>query len=121
MQHELIAALRAAYPDTPTVLFLLNGGMLDITPEKSSVPAILECFYPGFWGGVAIADTLFGDNAHLGGRYIPPLRMTPPLPSSWGVIHSGIRSDPALPPLGCRSQVTQRSPHIPPNPPPHHE
>jgi len=68
VQRDLIAAIRAAQPETPTVMFLLNGGMLDIAPEKKTVPAILECFYPGFWGGQAIADTLFGDNHHLGGR-----------------------------------------------------
>jgi len=68
VQHELIKAIRAAYPDTPTVMFMLNGGMLDISPEKDTVPAILEAFYPGFWGGQAIADTLFGDNDRLGGK-----------------------------------------------------
>lgn len=68
VQHQLVAAIRRAYPDTPTAMFLLNGGMVDIAVEKASVPAILECFYPGFWGGHAIADTLFGDNEHLGGK-----------------------------------------------------
>jgi len=85
VQHQLIAAIRAAYPHTPTVMFLLNGGMVDITIEKDTVPAIVECFYPGFWGGQAIADTLFGDNLHLGGRmpfttypedYINKVKMT---------------------------------------------
>jgi len=75
VQHQLMAAIRKACPDTPTVLFLLNGGMVDIQAEKESVPAIVECFYPGFWGGQAIADTLFGDNLHLGGKM--PFTMYP--------------------------------------------
>eukprot|EP00656_Telonema_subtile_P011294 TRINITY_DN15564_c0_g1_i1.p1 TRINITY_DN15564_c0_g1~~TRINITY_DN15564_c0_g1_i1.p1 ORF type:complete len:425 (+),score=107.65 TRINITY_DN15564_c0_g1_i1:373-1647(+) len=68
VQHQLVAAIRAACPNTPTAMFLLNGGMVAIEAEKQTVPAILESFYPGFWGGQAIADTLFGDNQHLGGK-----------------------------------------------------
>jgi len=93
VQHQLVAAIRAAYPHTPTAMFLLNGGMVGIAQEKESVPAILEAFYPGFKGGLAIADTLFGDNEHLGGR----------LPFTWypiDYIHDVKMSDMAMRPHG---------------------
>jgi hypothetical protein len=50
----------------PTALVLLNGGMLAL--PGSTAPAILEAGYPGFFGARAIAQTLFGDNDHLGGK-----------------------------------------------------
>ena len=41
-----------------------------VEQEKASerVSAILEAFYPGVFGGTAIAQTLFGLNEHLGGK-----------------------------------------------------
>ena len=44
-----------------TVLVLINGGPLAIEAEAASVPAIVECFYPGQLGGEAIVDALMGD------------------------------------------------------------
>jgi len=43
------------------VLVLINGGIIAIDKLKESAPAIIEAFYPGYWGGVAIADVVFGD------------------------------------------------------------
>jgi hypothetical protein len=45
----------------PTVIVLVNGGIVAIDNLKPIAPAILETFYPGYWGGVAIADVIFGD------------------------------------------------------------
>jgi beta-D-xylosidase 4 len=45
VQHQLAAAIAAL--NIPTVLILINGGMVDITPEKASIPAIIEAGYPG--------------------------------------------------------------------------
>eukprot|EP00316_Scyphosphaera_apsteinii_P008097 CAMPEP_0119344274 /NCGR_PEP_ID=MMETSP1333-20130426/106888_1 /TAXON_ID=418940 /ORGANISM="Scyphosphaera apsteinii, Strain RCC1455" /LENGTH=841 /DNA_ID=CAMNT_0007356709 /DNA_START=446 /DNA_END=2971 /DNA_ORIENTATION=+ len=71
-QHDLATAVAAAAAKrgVPVVLVLLNGGMVAIAEEKanSNIGAILEAFYPGFFGGTAIARTLFGDNDHLGGK-----------------------------------------------------
>lgn len=50
----------------PTVLVLINGGMLAIAEEMVTSQAILSAGYPGFRGASAIARTLFGDNEHLG-------------------------------------------------------
>ncbi|MBW1298914.1 glycoside hydrolase family 3 protein [Aquimarina litoralis] len=45
----------------PTVLVLMNGSALAINWADENVPAILEAWYPGEFGGKAIADVLFGD------------------------------------------------------------
>eukprot|EP00045_Choanoeca_perplexa_P012180 m.131922 g.131922 ORF g.131922 m.131922 type:complete len:777 (-) comp15917_c0_seq1:291-2621(-) len=67
---EIQSQLAAAVIDVgkPTVIVLLNGGMLAIEAEQRSAPAIVEAGYPGFYGGVAIAQTVFGQNDHLGGK-----------------------------------------------------
>jgi beta-glucosidase len=45
----------------PVVLVLMNGSALAINDAAAKVPAILEAWYPGEFGGNAIADVLFGD------------------------------------------------------------
>jgi beta-glucosidase len=50
----------------PIVLVLQNGRPLSITWAARHVPAILEAWYPGEFGGRAIAETLFGDNNPAG-------------------------------------------------------
>lgn len=58
-QRELLAAL--VKTRKPIVLVLINGGMLAIPEEARHIPAILEAWYPGQFGGTAVADVLFGD------------------------------------------------------------
>lgn len=50
----------------PVVLVLQNGRALTIPWAAQHVPAILEAWYPGEFGGQAIAETLFGDNNPAG-------------------------------------------------------
>jgi hypothetical protein len=38
-----------------------NGGSLAIEWFVANVDAIVEAFYPGFYGGTAVASTLFGE------------------------------------------------------------
>ncbi len=45
----------------PTVLVLMNGSALAVNWADENIPAILEAWYPGEFGGKAIADVLFGD------------------------------------------------------------
>ncbi len=60
-QRELLEAV--AGTGTPTVVLLLSGGAMD--PEIDTYPnmrSLLQCWYPGEAGGLAIAQTIFGEN-----------------------------------------------------------
>ncbi|WP_026755317.1 glycoside hydrolase family 3 N-terminal domain-containing protein [Sediminibacter sp. Hel_I_10] len=60
VQPELIQAIREAIPNKKIILVLMNGRPLNISEEKEEVNAILEAWYPGTMGGLAVADLLFG-------------------------------------------------------------
>ncbi|WP_299017298.1 glycoside hydrolase family 3 protein [uncultured Polaribacter sp.] len=45
----------------PTVLVLMNGSALAVNWANKNVPGIIEAWYPGEFGGKAVADVLFGD------------------------------------------------------------
>lgn len=64
-QIELMKKIQAL--GKPTVLVLMNGSALAVNWAADNVPAILEAWYPGEFGGKAIADVLFGDY-NPGGR-----------------------------------------------------
>jgi beta-glucosidase len=59
-QEALLEAVAAI--GKPVVLVLENGRPLTVTWAAEHVPAILEAWYPGEFGGQAVAETLFGDN-----------------------------------------------------------
>jgi beta-glucosidase len=63
-QEALLEAV--AKTGKPVVLVLQNGRALTIPWAAKNVPAILEAWYPGEFGGRAIAETLFGDNNPAG-------------------------------------------------------
>lgn len=58
-QRELLKAVVAT--GKPVVLVLMNGSALAVNYAAQNVPAIIEAWYPGEFGGNAIADVLFGD------------------------------------------------------------
>ncbi|MCU0489922.1 MAG: glycoside hydrolase family 3 C-terminal domain-containing protein [Anaerolineales bacterium] len=64
-QEELLKALHAT--GKPVVLVLLNGSPISLNWASEHIPAILEAWYPGQSGGMAIAEALFGDY-NPGGR-----------------------------------------------------
>jgi beta-glucosidase len=72
----------------PIVLVLENGRPLTIGWAKQHVPAILEAWYPGEFGGQAIAETLFGDNNPAG-------HLTITFPRSVGQLPDFYNSDPS--------------------------
>ena len=72
----------------PVVLVLENGRPLTIGWAKEHVPAILEAWYPGEFGGQAIAETLFGENNPAG-------RLTITFPRSVGQLPDFYNSDPS--------------------------
>lgn len=69
-QEKMINELAAS--GTKTVVVLQNGSTIDVRAWIDNVDALLEAWYPGEQGAIAIAETLFGDN-NPGGR----------LPFSW--------------------------------------
>ncbi len=58
-QLDLLKAVVAT--GKPVVLVLINGRPLSVNWADKFVPAILEAWYPGSKGGIAVADVLFGD------------------------------------------------------------
>jgi beta-glucosidase len=85
-QEQLLEAVVA--PGRPVVLVLENGRPLTIGWAKGHVPAILEAWYPGEFGGQAIAETLFGDNDPAG-------RLTISFPRSLGQLPDFYNADPS--------------------------
>lgn len=63
----------------PVVLVLQNGRPLALTWEQEHIPAILECWFPGEKGGIAIGEVLFG-------RTFPSGRLPMSFPKSVGQV-----------------------------------
>ena len=57
-QYEF--ALNICLLNKPTILILINGGIVAIDQLKYTCNSILEAWYPGFRGAQAIANTIFG-------------------------------------------------------------
>jgi beta-glucosidase len=85
-QQALLEAVVAA--NKLAVLVLENGRPLTIGWAKDHVPAILEAWYPGEFGGRAIAETLIGDNNPAG-------RLTITFPRSVGQLPDFYNFDPS--------------------------
>ena len=85
-QEQLLEAVVAA--GKPVVVVLENGRPLTIGWAKEHVPAILEAWYPGEFGGRAIAETLFGDNNPAG-------RLTITFPRNLGQLPDFYNFDPS--------------------------
>lgn len=64
---------------TPVVLVLQNGRPLSLTWEQENIPAILECWFPGEKGGLAIGEILFG-------KTMPSGRLPMSFPKSVGQV-----------------------------------
>jgi beta-glucosidase len=59
-QQDLVAGLAAT--GKPLIVVLLNGSAIAVNLADHDAHAILEAWYPGEFGGEAIADTLLGKN-----------------------------------------------------------
>jgi beta-glucosidase len=59
VQPDLIRAIKAT--GKPVVLVMIHGRPYSILWEKEHIPSIIEAWYPGEQGGLAIADILFGN------------------------------------------------------------
>ena len=58
-QEQLIKDIQAL--GKPVVLVLMGGSAIAVNWASENTPAILQAWYPGQFGGTAIADVLFGD------------------------------------------------------------
>lgn len=87
-QEALLEAVAAT--GKPVVLVLENGRPLTIGWAKQHIPAILEAWYPGEFGGKAIAETLFGLNNPAG-------RLTITFPQTVGQLPDYYNTDPSRP------------------------
>ena len=85
-QLRLLQAIQAT--GKPVVLVLINGRPLSVNWADKYVPAILEAWYPGSKGGIAIADILFGD-------YNPGGKLTVTFPKTVGQIPFNFPAKPA--------------------------
>jgi beta-glucosidase len=85
-QEQLLEAIVAT--GKPTALVLENGRPLTIFWAAEHVPVILEAWYPGEFGGQAVAETLFGDN-NPGGK------LTITFPKSVGQLPTFYNFDPS--------------------------
>lgn len=85
-QLQLLQAVQAT--GKPVILVLINGRPLSVNWADRFVPAILEAWYPGSKGGIAIADVLFGD-------YNPGGKLTVTFPKTVGQIPFNFPAKPA--------------------------
>ncbi len=85
-QEKLLEAVAAT--GKPMVLVLENGRPLTIGWAAKHVPAILEAWYPGEFGGKAIAETLFGE-------YDPGGHLAISFPQTVGQLPDDYDADPS--------------------------
>lgn len=77
VQRELVQELKKT--GKPIILVLVHGRPWSISWEKENIPAILEAWYPGERGGMAVANILFG-------KVNPSGRLNATVPQSVGHI-----------------------------------
>ena len=76
-QLDLLKALHST--GKPVVLVLVNGRALSINWSNKYLPAIIESWFPGEYGGTAVAEALFG-------KYNPGGKLPVTFPKSVGQI-----------------------------------
>ncbi|RLN65496.1 hypothetical protein BBJ28_00027178, partial [Nothophytophthora sp. Chile5] len=59
IQLQLLKHIRKV--GKPTIVVLINGGVVGVEELILHTDALVEAFYPGFYGAQAISDVLFGD------------------------------------------------------------
>ena len=66
VQQDVLDAVKEAAPDTPIITVVTGGRPYILTWCDKNTNAILEAYYPGQQGGIAIGETLFGLNNPTG-------------------------------------------------------
>jgi beta-glucosidase len=76
-QEEMIR--RVAATGKPVIVLIVGGSAVTMSPWMDNVAAIVDVWYPGEKGGVAVADVLFGD-------YNPAGRLPVTFPATVGQV-----------------------------------
>jgi beta-glucosidase len=85
-QLELIQKVQAT--GKPVVVVFINSQPISFNWVKQNIPGIIEAWYPGQYGGTAVADVLFGD-------YNPGGKLTLTFPRSVGQLPMNFPSKPS--------------------------
>ncbi len=85
-QLDLIKAVKAT--GKPVLVVFINSQPISFNWVKENIPGILEAWYPGTYGGTAVADVLFGD-------YDPGGKLTLTFPRSVGQLPMNFPSKPS--------------------------
>ena len=85
-QLDLIKAIKAT--GKPVVVVFINSQPISFNWTKENIDGIVEAWYPGTYGGTAIADVLFGD-------YNPGGKLTLTFPRSVGQLPMNFPSKPS--------------------------
>mgnify|MGYP000044194074 FL=1 len=83
-QRELLETVHAT--GTPTILVMVTGRPLAVQWAADNVPAILMSYYPGNDGGLAVAETLFGEHNPAGKLPISVPKSAAHLPSRFNYL-----------------------------------
>jgi beta-glucosidase len=95
VQQKLLQQIVAT--GKPVVLVLVEGRPLEMGWAAANVPAILNAWYPGEAGGLAIADALFGDFNPAGRLPISIPRSVGQLPVNYGQFRADYVDMPSAP------------------------
>ncbi len=85
--HQLELIKKVYATGTPVVMVFINSQPISFNWVKEKVPAIVEAWYPGEYGGTAVANVLFGD-------YNPGGKLTLTFPRSVGQLPMNFPSKP---------------------------
>jgi len=85
VQRELIQAIYQT--GTPVIAVLINGRPIAMNWTHQYVPAIIEAWFPGTYGGQAIAEVIFGD-------YNPGGKLTMTFPRTVGQLPMNFPAKP---------------------------
>ena len=94
VQKALLAEIKKT--GKPTVLVLMNGRPLTLNWEQENMDAILETWFPGTMGGIAIADVLLGDYNPSGKLPVTFPRNVGQIPLFYNMKNTGRPYDPAI-------------------------
>lgn len=86
--HQLDLIKKVQATGKPIVVVFINAQPISFNWVKENIPGILEAWYPGQFGGTAIADVLFGD-------YNPGGKLTLTFPRSVGQLPLNFPSKPS--------------------------